>query len=304
MKNSVLNVNKKNYGVMYGFIAYTLWGLLPLYWKIIKSVPAYEILAHRIVWSFLFVSLIVFIKGEWRSILTILKDKKCMTYIILCSVLITVNWFIYIWSVNSEHIVDASLGYYINPLMLVFLGLIVLKEKLNLSQVVALSIAAAGVVIMIAVYGRIPWISLALAISFGLYGLCKKMVSAESTTGLVIETMITMPAALVFLIVQGLSGHSAYGSSVSVTILLSLTGIATATPLLFFAESTKLVKLSTIGFLQYLSPTISLILGVFVYKEHFSQVDLVSFSFIWAALIIYSVSILRKSRGAGETAHA
>jgi chloramphenicol-sensitive protein RarD len=291
-----LNFNEEKQGITYGAIAYTLWGLLPLYWKVIKTVPAYEILAHRIVWSFAFVFLILLLSGSSNKIMNILKNKKCMTYIIMCSILISINWYIYIWAVNSGHIVDSSLGYYINPLMSVLLGMLVLKEKLNTAQYIALIIAALAVVLMVVIYGSIPWISLGLAVSFGLYGLCKKMVSAEATVGLAIETMILAPVALIFLIYSGFNGTSSYGSTLTVTVLLSLSGIATATPLLFFAKSSKLVKLSTLGFLQYISPTISLIIGLFVYKEHFSQVDILGFGLIWAALIIYSSSILKKNK--------
>lgn len=290
-----MNLTKNNHGVIYGIIAYTLWGLLPLYWKILKAVPAYEILAHRVIWSFGFVLLIVIVTGNRNEILNILKDKKCMMYIIMCSILISVNWYIYIWSVNSNHIVEASMGYYINPLMSVLLGMIVLKEKLNVNQYIALGIAAFAVILLVIIYGSVPWVSLALAISFGLYGLCKKMVRAEATVGLAIETLILAPIALGFLLFTGFQGNGAFGSSSTVTILLALSGIATATPLIFFAKSAKQVKLSTLGFLQYISPTISLILGVFVYKEHFSLVDLLTFGLIWIALIIYSSSLLKKT---------
>jgi chloramphenicol-sensitive protein RarD len=290
------NINEEKRGITYGAIAYTLWGLLPLYWKVIKTVPAYEILAHRIVWSFGFILIILLLTGNSNKIIEVLKNKKCMTYILMCSALISINWYIYIWAVNSGHIVDSSLGYYINPLMSILLGTLVLKEKLNKSQYIALALAALAVILMVAIYGSIPWISLALAVSFGLYGLCKKMVSAEATVGLAIETMILAPVAFVFLIYLGIKSTGSYGSSFTVTVLLSMSGIATATPLLFFAKSSKHVKLSTLGFLQYISPTISLIIGLFIYKEHFSQMDILGFGLIWIALIIYSSSILKKNK--------
>jgi chloramphenicol-sensitive protein RarD len=291
-----MNLNDEKRGITYGAMAYILWGLLPIYWKVIKTVPAKEILAHRIVWSFVFIYLILLLSGSSSKIKSILKNRKCMIYIIICSVLISINWFTYIWAVNSGHIVDASLGYYINPLMSVLLGMLVLKEKLNASQYIALIIAALAVILMIAIYGSIPWISLALAISFALYGLCKKMVSAEATVGLAIETLMLAPLALIFLIYLGFNGTSSYGGTFSVTVLLSFSGIATATPLLFFAKSSKNIKLSTLGFLQYISPTISLIIGLFIYKEHFSQVDILGFGLTWVALIIYSSSILKKNK--------
>lgn len=288
--------SSENYGVLLGIMAYLVWGLLPLYWKMIKVVPAQEILAHRILWSFIFVTIVVILSGKWGKMLEVFKDKKCMGYIAICSVLISINWFLYIWAVNSKHIVDASLGYYINPLMSVLFGVIFLKEKLEASQYIALVIAAAAVVFMIVLYGSVPWISLALATSFALYGLCKKMISAESTVGLAIETSILTPLALGYLIFIGFHGNGAYGSSAGVTIFLSVAGVVTAIPLIFFAESVKRIKLSTIGFLQYLSPTLSLIIGLVVYKETFSQVDILGFGLIWVALIIYSRSLLKKSK--------
>jgi len=295
MKMDISNVdgNKERYGIMCGVIAYVLWGGLPIYWKIIDMVPAYEILAHRILWSFVFVVLIVLFKGNLNKMVIIFKDKKCLMYIALCSILISFNWFLYIWSVTSGHIVDASLGYYINPLMSVLLGTFVLKEKLNQYQYAALIISVIGVLLMIVLYGNFPWIPIMLSVSFALYGLCKKMISADSSVGLAIETLIMTPLALAFLCFLQFNGKGFLGSSAVTTVLLILSGVVTAIPLLFFAEGAKSIKLSTLGFLQYLSPTISLIIGVFMYNEHFTQVNIIGFGFIWIALIVYSYSILK-----------
>jgi chloramphenicol-sensitive protein RarD len=295
MKREILNinVNKENYGIFCGAMSYVLWGVLPVYWKIINSVPAYEILAHRILWSFVFVASIVIFKGNLNKITNIFKDKKCMLYISLCSILISLNWFLYIWSVTSGHILEASLGYYINPLMSVLLGTFVLKEKLNRYQYAALMISGTGVLLMIVIYGSFPWIPILLSTSFALYGLFKKMIPADSSLGLAVETLIMAPLALTFIGFMQFSGRGALGTSVTVTVVLVLSGVVTAIPLLLFAEGTKTVKLSTMGFLQYISPTISLIIGVFMFNEHFTKVNIIGFGFIWVALAVYSYSLLK-----------
>ena len=293
--------NNKAYGVICGVSAYVLWGLLPLYWKLLKTVPALEILSHRIVWSFVFVTFIVLVSRNGNKLRSALKDRKCMIYILICSLLVSMNWFIYIWAVNSNHIVAASMGYFITPFVSVLLGMFVLKEKLNGMQYLALSVAGIGVLIKIIVFGEFPWISLILAITFGFYGLFKKRVPVESTIGLTIETLMVTPIALSFLIFTGANGSGSFLDKPFITLLLTLTGIATATPLLLFSETAKNVKLTTIGFLQYISPTISLFLGVYIYKESFTHADFISFGLIWAALVIYSISIIKTSRNQAST---
>lgn len=295
MKKSIFKagVNSEKYGLFCGAMSYVLWGILPIYWKIIDKVSAFEILANRIVWSFVFVGLIVIFQSNLAKVKTIIKDKKTMMYIILCSVFITVNWLLYIWAVTSGHILEASLGYYINPLMSVLLGAFVLKERLSQYQYAALIISGIGVLLMIVIYGSFPWLSLVLAVSFALYGLFKKVISIDSSIGLTVETMIMTPLAIAFICYIQFHGRGALGSSASVTALLIFSGVVTAIPLLLFAEGTKTVKLSTMGFLQYLSPTISLIIGVFIFNEHFTKVNMIGFGFIWFALIVYSYSILK-----------
>ncbi|MCR4435679.1 MAG: EamA family transporter RarD [Clostridiales bacterium] len=289
--------NNKLTGVIYGVSAYTLWGLLPLYWKLLTPVPADQILAHRIVWSFVFVAALLLFSGGLSHLLGIVKDKKKLLFISFCSVLITVNWFTYIWAVNSSHIVETSLGYYINPLMAVFLGMTVLKERLGIFQYIAFALAAAGVIILAVQYGKIPWISLVLATTFALYGLFKKLVAAESAAGLALETAVVTPLAVAYLAFKQVTGTAALGSVPPVTaVLLLCTGVATAVPLLWFAKGTKRTELSTMGFLQYISPTISLIIGVLIYKEQFTRTHLISFGFIWAALVVFSFSQVSAAR--------
>ncbi len=298
-KNSIL-------GVFYGAISFVAWGFLPLYWKLLKDIPSDEILAHRIFWSFIFVGGILFFRRGIGVIKETLKDRKNMRNVLLCAFFITINWGLYIWAVNSGNIIQSSMGYYINPLMVVILGTTVLKEKLNMLQYVSIVFAAIGVAIMTIQFGSIPWVALLLAITFALYGLFKKLLKAESLVGLALETTAIMPLALVYILFKLFSRQSAlYTVSPSTIILLLFSGIATATPLLWYAMGAARVKLSTMGFLQYISPTISLIIGIFVYGEKFTDTHLLSFSFIWIGLIIYSFSnlkVIRKFRGSRQAA--
>jgi chloramphenicol-sensitive protein RarD len=288
--------DKTKYGLICGLSSYMIWGVLPIYWKLVKNVPAYEILAHRIFWSFVLVGMVVMLRGEHSKLKAIFRDRKSLACIAACSVLITFNWFLFIWCVNSGHIIESSLGYYINPLMSVFLGMTFLREKLNGMQKAAIAIAAAGVLAMVVIYGSFPWIPLALATSFGLYGLIKKKVALDSVAGLTVETLVTAPFALVFLLHANANGTGAFGSAAGTTFVLMLSGVTTAIPLLLFSEGAKNVKLSTMGFLQYVSPTMSLLIGVFMYNEKLTKVNLIGFLFIWTALAVYSYSLLKPRR--------
>ncbi|TCS84477.1 EamA family transporter RarD [Tepidibacillus fermentans] len=284
-------IDSKGIGVLYGILAYTAWGLLPLYWKLLKQITAFEILAHRIVWSFVFVVVLVLISSNWIMIKKVIHDRKKILFITINAFTITLNWGTYIWAVNAGHVLETSLGYYINPLVTVLLGMVFLKEKLNNGQKIALGLAFIGVMLMTIHYGKTPWIALILASSFGFYGLIKKIVHVDSVTGLTLETAIILPFALGFILFKQWNGLGALGNlSVFTTILLLLSGVATAIPLLWFAKSAERIELSTLGFLQYISPTITLLLGIFIFHEQFSRAHLIGFGFIWAALVIYSFS--------------
>jgi len=295
--------NEKTFGVVCAVLAYTLWGILPIYWKLIDSVFSMEILANRIVWAFVFTIIIIAVTKQWEELKSISKDKKQMFNIFIASILIAINWGLYIWAVNSGKIVDSSLGYYINPLFAVVLGVLIFKEKLNHWQIAALLMAAIGVLIKTIQYGKIPWISLGLAISFGLYGAIKKSVKANSIVGLTLETVMLTPIAAIYMTSRQLSGVGAFSNEGTFVILILIgSGIVTAIPLLLFASGAKRLPMSVIGFTQYISPTISLIIGVFVYHEKFTSIDMIGFGFIWIALTIYSFSqiVLFKSIKAGE----
>lgn len=283
--------NRKTAGVIYAVTAYTLWGILPVYWKLLDSVFSIEILSNRIVWAFVFTVIIIAVTKQWDELKRIAKDKKQMFYIFIASVLISINWGLYIWAVNSGKIVDASLGYYINPLLAVVLGVLIFKEKLSYWTGAALAIASIGVIIKTVQYGKIPWISLGLAISFALYGAIKKSVKANAIVGLTLETAIVTPVAAAYIVSRHVSGIGAFETQGTLVILLLIgAGVVTAIPLLLFASGAKRLPLSLIGFTQYISPTISLLIGIFLYHEGFTAVDTIGFCFIWAALAIYSFS--------------
>lgn len=288
--------NETFVGNMYAVAAYTLWGMLPLYWKMLKHVPAGEILAHRIFWSFVFVLGLAVAQKRWSKMKEMLRDFKVLWRIALCTVLISINWGLYIWAVNSNHIVEASMGYYINPLIVILLSMIVLKEKLNIWQGVSVGLATVGVAIMTIEYGKVPWVALSLAISFGLYGLFKKLVNAESIVGLGVETLLITPLALGYILFKQMSGAGAVGVSLTTTLFLLCSGFATATPLLWFAQAARRIPLSTVGFYQYIAPTISLTLGVLLFKEQFTPTHAISFGFIWTGLAIYTLSMVLKPR--------
>lgn len=283
--------NEKTAGVIYAVAAYTLWGILPVYWKLINRVSPIEILSNRIMWAFVFTVLIIAVTKQWNELKRIAKDKKQMFYIFIASILIAINWGLYIWAVNSDKIVDASLGYYINPLLAVALGVLIFKEKLSCWTGIALTIAFSGVIIKTAQYGRIPWISLVLAISFALYGAIKKSVKSNSIVGLTLETAMLTPVAAAYIVSRHIRGFGAFETEGTMVILLLIgAGVVTAVPLLLFASGAKRLPLSLLGFTQYISPTISLLIGIFMYHEGFTVVDMIAFCSIWAALAIYSFS--------------
>jgi chloramphenicol-sensitive protein RarD len=288
LKNQVLS------GTWYGIGAFVLWGVLPLYWKALDAVPSLEILAHRIVWSFVFVTILLFVSGRLKQVKEILVKRNNRVAMLISALLISGNWFIYIWAINTEHVIEASLGYYINPLLSVALGMIVLKERLNFWQLISLFLATVGVLFITYQYGKVPWIAISLALTFGLYGLAKKVANLDSIIGLAMETLFVTPVAFIFLVYLQVTSSGSFGTITwETTLLLIGSGVATALPLLWFAQSTKRIPLSTVGFLQYLAPTISLLLGIFVFKESFTTSHVVSFGFIWLALLLYSLSNMK-----------
>lgn len=287
----------KKIGIIYGVMAFTAWGLLPIYWKLLNRVPALEILAHRIVWSFVFVTALLLIKGDFNTLKVILASKRKLLLVLAGAILVSINWYTYIWAVNANFVLQTSMGYYINPLIVSLLSMFVLKEKFNRGKILALILAATGVLILTVQYGEIPWVALILATSFALYGLVKKVLNLDTITVLALETLMITPIAFIYISRLQLSGAGSFFSiSIPVMFFLIFSGIVTATPLLWFARGTQLVEFSTIGFLQYIAPTISFFLGVFLFKEEFSTAHLISFGFIWTAVIIYTYTIANTRR--------
>lgn len=280
-------------GVLSAAGSYLLWGTLPVYWKLLNELPAWEILAHRVIWSFLFMLLVLFAGGRiklfWQEVCGICSDWRKLLGVAASSLLISVNWFIYIWAVNDNRILETSLGYYINPLLSVLMGIVILKEKLSLWQGLSFGLACAGVLNLVLAFGSIPWVSLLLAASFALYGLAKKMSSISPSAGLTLETFCVTPVALAYLLWLNQTGAAFTGSKLH-WLLLAGSGGITAVPLLLFAHGANRLPLNILGFLQYLSPTISLLLGVFVYHEAFTATHFASFGCIWLSLAIFSLS--------------
>jgi chloramphenicol-sensitive protein RarD len=272
--------------------SYLLWGVLPIYWKLLKSVHSDEILVNRILWTCLFVNLIVALDPAKRAeALGILKTPKQLLTLVASAGLIAVNWFVYIVAVNAGHIVETSLGYYINPLLTIVIGFVLLREKADRWMVVSICLAAAGVAVSTISFGRVPWIALALAFSFGFYGYVKKRLPVSGVVSLGIETAILTPFALAFIAVKGSAGGLAFGvQGPVVTGLLVFSGIVTAVPLVFFAEGARRIPLSRIGFIQYINPSIALLLGIFMYGESFSPTSVASFTLIWAAIAVYAAT--------------
>jgi chloramphenicol-sensitive protein RarD len=287
--------NEQSIGIGYASLAYLLWGFLPLYWKPLQAVPSGEILAHRIIWSFVFMLIILLSLKRVPTFVTGLKDlfltRRNLISVLSSSVLISANWLFFIYAVNSNNVVEASLGYYINPLVSVLLGIMFFKEKLNFWQIISFVLALIGVSILTVEYGKVPWIAFILALSFGLYGLTKKLGKYDSIMGLTFETMFVTPIAFIYVLFIHQNGTSSFGSgSLNMTLLLLGAGIVTAIPLLCFAQGAKKIPLSMIGFLQYIAPTLMLLLGIFVFEEVFSIVHMISFLLIWCALISFTFS--------------
>ncbi len=286
-----------NKGVLAGMAAYILWGLFPIYWKLLEQDPAIEILAHRMVWSLLFVAILMTAQREWRWLREALRNRRTVLVYTLAATLLGFNWFIYIWAVNAGYVVEASLGYFINPLINFLLGVIFLGERLRTGQVVAVILAGLGVVYLTVNYGSLPWISLLLAFTFGMYGLIKKTAALESMHGFSLETMVLFLPALGYLLYRQSAGIGAFGHQGAVTtLLLVLAGPVTSIPLLLFGYSARRVPLSMLGFIQYIAPTLQFLLGVFAYHEPFPMARLVGFSIIWLALLVYTLEGVLFSR--------
>ena len=283
-------------GTLSGFFAFLVWGLLPFYWKWLGSVTPAEIPAHRIIWSAIMLLLFVPIVQR-RELAVALRDRTALLIAGGAGLLVGANWFVYTWSVAMERLVDASLGYYINPLVSVVIGVVILRERLSRLQVVAVGLATVGVLVLTFSYGRLPWVSLSLAFSFALYGLVKKTGRLNSLISLLVELTVLFPIAAVFLAFRHAGGVGSFaGGNPAVSWLLAGAGVVTITPLLLFGGAVRRIPLSRVGFLQYLAPTLMLLIGTVFYGEPFTTAHAVSFAFIWGGLAVYSVSLVRRQK--------
>ena len=291
-----------NKGIWYGIAAYAMWGFFPIYWKLLHDVPALQVIGHRIGWSFLLLLAYIFIARQWSDFRSAAFDRRTIAIYAVAGVLLSINWLVYVWGVNSGFIVETSLGYFINPLLSVLFGVIFLREKLRPMQWLPVIIAAIGVTYLTATYGRLPWIALSLAVTFGLYGLVKKLSPLGSVFGLTLETGIVFPIALVYLIIVQINGTAGFlRDGTAIDLLLVGAGIVTTIPLLMFASAAKQIPLNMIGVLQYFAPTIQFLIGIFIYKEPFDTTRLIGFSIVWLALIIFWVENLIAHRNPVET---
>lgn len=284
-------------GVAYGVAAYAFWGLVAAYFKLVREVPPLEILAHRVVWSLVFLAAVLTALGLWRSYGALVARPRTLAMLALSSLLVATNWLVFIWSVTHDRLLDSSLGYFLNPLVNIVLGFLVLRERLRALEWLSVALAVAGVVWLIAGAGVVPWISLILAVSFGLYGLVRKMAAVGAIEGLAIETTILVPIALAFLAYRDHAGTLVFAHrSLRIDLLLLAAGPLTALPLLWFAAAVRRLRLATVGLLQYISPSIQFVLAVFVFGEAFGAERLIAFVFIWCAIAIYSASNLLTAR--------
>lgn len=281
-------------GLAFAVTAYVLWGFLPLYMKLLSHIPPAEVVAHRVIWSVPLAGLLLVALGRTDSIKQALTSPKMLLMGCLTAALISVNWGIYVWAITSGHALDAALGYYINPLFSLLLGAVLLGERPNGLQLVAIALAAAAVVVLTVDAGALPWAAIGLFLTWGFYALAKKQLPIGPNQGFLLEVLILTPPALAYLIWLGPS--NALGSSLSNTALLMGCGIVTAVPLLIYANGAKLLRLSTIAVLQYIAPTMIFLIGVFVFNEPFGSARMIAFPMIWAALVLYSIALFRNMR--------
>jgi chloramphenicol-sensitive protein RarD len=284
-------------GLAYGFSAYFIWGLFPLYFPLLKPAGSIEILADRLVFSMLFVALLLWRMRAWTSLRSVLADRRKTAQLALAAVFLTTNWGVYIWGVNTGHVIETSLGYFINPLFTILLGVLVLREKLRPAQWLAVAVASIAVVVLSVDYGRLPWIALILAASFGLYGFIKKKVSVGAMESLAIETgVLTIPAVITLGVIAA-NGSLAFGRhGAGNAALLVATGVVTAIPLLFFGAATRRLPLTVLGLLQYLTPILQFAVGVGIDHESMPAARWAGFALVWAALVILIVDGLRSQR--------
>ncbi|HZV63656.1 MAG TPA: EamA family transporter RarD [Telluria sp.] len=277
-------------GILYAVLAFLCWGLFPIYFHALHAVPPTQILAHRVLWSLLFLAIVLTVRRQWKWLPAILGQPRVIASFVASALLLSINWLVYIWAVNNDHVIEASLGYFINPLVNIMFGYVLLKERLRIGQWLAIALAAGGVVWLTWQSGSVPWIALILAATFGGYGLMRKTAALGALEGLSFETMVLFPIALAYVGWLGMRGENVFMSTESDALrwLLIAAGPITAIPLLLFASGARRIPLSVLGLLQYVSPTMQFLLGVWLFHEAFSGEQLVGFVLIWGALALYA----------------
>jgi chloramphenicol-sensitive protein RarD len=283
-------------GLFYGLAAYGLWGIMPIYFKWLKAVPSIDIVAHRIVWSLVALAILATLAGAWDQVRGAIRHRRTLAVLFLTALLIGTNWLLYVYAINSGHILAASLGYYLNPLANILLGRFILKERLSRLQWAAVTIAAGGVAVLAAGALGTLWISLTLCFSFATYGLLRKIIHVESLAGLTIETALLFPVALSWLLLGGAAGRPMFGVSHTETALLLISGIVSTVPLLCFTAAARRLAYSTVGMLQFIAPTLQFLLAVAIYDEPFTRAHAIAFGCIWAALALYLGAMVRDRR--------
>jgi chloramphenicol-sensitive protein RarD len=290
-------------GIGYGLAAYTIWGLFPLYWPLLDPTPASQILAHRMVWSLVFVAAVLVVRRRWSFVSALLRDRRRLVLLVVAGIMISINWGVYIWATNAGHVVEASLGYFITPLVVIALGVIVLKERLRRAQWTAVGAGFLAVVVISVGLGHVPWIALTLAASFGSYGLAKKLVQTPPLESMAVETSVMALPAIGFLLFVQARGTGSFGHIATGTdLLLVSSGIVTVVPLLCFAAATSRVPLTVMGLMQYVTPVLQFVVGVAVRHEKVPASELAGFALVWVALTILGISEIRQWRVSRERA--
>lgn len=287
-------ISNTKQGLIYGLVAYGMWGVFPLFFHLLREVPSTEVLYHRVIWSFVFVILIMLLMGRTKRLLKVFRTPRVLQGLLVSSILVSVNWLIFIWAVAQGRVLETSLGYFLTPLVSVFLARIILKEQLNLMRKGAIVIAMMGILWLLLRIGYMPWVSLMLAMTFGLYGLVRKQVDVDTLTGLGVETALLLPLALAYGLYLVVIEQSHFLQNDALTWLLISSGVVTALPLLLFASAAKKMSLSALGFMMYINPSMQFVVAVFVLRETFSMDQLIGFCFIWCALLLFSLGSLKQ----------
>jgi len=283
-------------GIIAATLAFVIWGLAPLYFKLVAAVPATEIVAHRVIWSVLFLAVLLVLRRQMGAVRAVFGNRRLLATLFLTAMLTGGNWLVFVWAITHDHVLEGSLGYFINPLLSVLLGRIFLGERLRPWQKAAVAIATLGVLWRVVAVGQLPLIALFLALTFGFYGLLRKRTQVDAISGLFVETLLVLPIAIGWLAWRGATGDLFLGVDPQVEVLLPLAGVITATPLMLFAVGARRLPLATVGFLQYLAPSLTFLLAIFVFHEPFDAARLFGFALIWLALAVYSVDLVRASR--------